>query len=55
MNTFIGAGFASNAFYASGFFQMRIKIPNKDTAGVVTAFYVPTNALMTLIVQKFLY
>ncbi|KAK7373623.1 hypothetical protein VNO80_07038 [Phaseolus coccineus] len=34
-----GAGFRSKLEYASGFFHMRIKIPNKDSRGVVTAFY----------------
>ncbi|XP_027353287.1 xyloglucan endotransglucosylase/hydrolase protein 2-like [Abrus precatorius] len=34
-----GAGFRSKLDYASGFFQMKIKIPNKDSRGVVTAFY----------------
>ena len=36
----VGAGFESKLDYASGFFQIRIKIPNKDARGVVTAFYV---------------
>ncbi|WJX77509.1 xyloglucan:xyloglucosyl transferase [Trifolium repens] len=35
-----GAGFRSKLEYASGFFQMRIKTPNKDSLGVVTAVYV---------------
>ncbi|MED6145294.1 Xyloglucan endotransglucosylase/hydrolase protein 2 [Stylosanthes scabra] len=35
-----GAGFRSKWDYDSGFFEMRIKIPNKDSRGVVTAFYV---------------
>ncbi|KAK7293129.1 hypothetical protein RJT34_15990 [Clitoria ternatea] len=34
-----GAGFKSKLDYDSGFFQMRIKMPNKDSRGVVTAFY----------------
>ncbi|KAF3506603.1 hypothetical protein F2Q69_00003311 [Brassica cretica] len=34
-----GAGFQSKHKFGSGFFQMRIKLPPKDTAGVVTAFY----------------
>nr|CAD1826794.1 unnamed protein product [Ananas comosus var. bracteatus] len=29
--------------YGSGFFHMKIKIPNKDSAGVVTAFYMSSN------------
>ncbi|KAK7339166.1 hypothetical protein VNO77_19818 [Canavalia gladiata] len=39
-----GAGFRSKLEYASGFFQMRIKIPNKDSSGVVTAFYLTSTA-----------
>ncbi|KAH0891237.1 hypothetical protein HID58_053666 [Brassica napus] len=35
-----GAAFESKHKFGSGFFQMRIKLPPKDTAGVVTAFYV---------------
>ncbi|KAL7124538.1 hypothetical protein ABFS83_14G054700 [Erythranthe nasuta] len=34
-----GAGFGSKLQYESGFFNMRIKLANKNTAGVVTAFY----------------
>ncbi|XP_007049742.2 PREDICTED: xyloglucan endotransglucosylase/hydrolase protein 2 [Theobroma cacao] len=34
-----GAGFGSKLRYGSGFFQMRIKLPPKDSAGVITAFY----------------
>lgn len=37
-----GAGFGSKLNYGSGFIHMRIKLPNKDSAGVVTAFYVCT-------------
>ena len=37
-----GAGFASKQSYGSGFFHMRIKLPPKDSAGVVTAYYVKT-------------
>ncbi|KAK6286664.1 hypothetical protein POUND7_012843, partial [Theobroma cacao] len=33
------AGFGSKLRYGSGFFQMRIKLPPKDSAGVITAFY----------------
>ncbi|CAL0302781.1 unnamed protein product [Lupinus luteus] len=39
-----GAGFQSKLDYASGFFQMRIKIPNKDCRGIVTAFYLSSKA-----------
>ncbi|CAA7054751.1 unnamed protein product, partial [Microthlaspi erraticum] len=34
-----GSAFESKHNYGSGFFQTRIKLPLKDTAGVVTAFY----------------
>ncbi|KAM7271174.1 hypothetical protein ACFE04_030388 [Oxalis oulophora] len=34
-----GSGFKSKLGYGSGFFHMRIRIPNKDTAGVITAYY----------------
>ncbi|XVE78105.1 hypothetical protein DITRI_Ditri13aG0117200 [Diplodiscus trichospermus] len=34
-----GAGFGSKLSYGTGFFHLRIKLPNKDSAGVVTAFY----------------
>ncbi|KAL0422056.1 UNVERIFIED_CONTAM: Xyloglucan endotransglucosylase/hydrolase protein 2 [Sesamum latifolium] len=34
-----GAGFYSKLSYGSGFFHLRIKLPNKDSAGVITAFY----------------
>ncbi|KAL2336795.1 hypothetical protein Fmac_011241 [Flemingia macrophylla] len=39
-----GAGFRSKLEYASGFFQMRIMIPNKNSRGVVTAFYLTSTA-----------
>ncbi|KAL9228326.1 hypothetical protein vseg_003919 [Gypsophila vaccaria] len=34
-----GAGFESKQSYESGFFNMRIKLPGKEAAGVVTAYY----------------
>ncbi|KAK9726560.1 hypothetical protein RND81_05G223300 [Saponaria officinalis] len=34
-----GAGFESRHSYGSGFFKMRIKLPGKEAAGVVTAYY----------------
>ncbi|XVF32181.1 hypothetical protein REPUB_Repub17cG0059800 [Reevesia pubescens] len=34
-----GSGFGSKQSYGSGFLHLRIKLPNKDSAGVVTAFY----------------
>ncbi|KVH94246.1 Concanavalin A-like lectin/glucanase superfamily [Cynara cardunculus var. scolymus] len=40
-----GSGFASKAYFGSGLFQMKIKLPDKDSAGVVTAFYVLTKTL----------
>ncbi|KAL4558575.1 hypothetical protein LXL04_036776 [Taraxacum kok-saghyz] len=38
-----GAGFASKAFFGSGYFQMKIKLPAKDSGGIVTAFYMFLN------------
>lgn len=49
VNIFIGAGFSSKYYYGSGFFQMKIKLPDKDSAGVVTAFYVLINTLNFII------
>ncbi|MBA0853190.1 hypothetical protein Goshw_014598, partial [Gossypium schwendimanii] len=34
-----GAGFGSKLSYGTGFFNMRMKLPDKDSAGVVTAYY----------------
>ncbi|KAF3435960.1 hypothetical protein FNV43_RR23052 [Rhamnella rubrinervis] len=34
-----GAGFESKQSYGSGFFHMNIKLPDRNSAGVVTAFY----------------
>ncbi|XP_028797170.1 xyloglucan endotransglucosylase/hydrolase protein 2 [Neltuma alba] len=34
-----GSGFGSKMTYGSGFFHMRIKVPNGDSSGVVTAYY----------------
>ncbi|KAJ4783550.1 Xyloglucan endotransglucosylase/hydrolase [Rhynchospora pubera] len=34
-----GAGFSSRYSYDSGFFHMKIKLPNKNSAGIVTAYY----------------
>ncbi|CAJ2632456.1 unnamed protein product [Trifolium pratense] len=34
-----GSGFASKITYGSGLFHMRIKVPGRDSAGVVTAYY----------------
>ncbi|KAK2990058.1 hypothetical protein RJ640_025421 [Escallonia rubra] len=41
----IGSGFGSKLSYGSGFFHLRIKLPDKDSAGVVTAFYAWSNML----------
>ncbi|KAL2557059.1 Xyloglucan endotransglucosylase/hydrolase protein 2 [Forsythia ovata] len=35
----VGAGFGSKLSYGSGFFHLRIKLPEKDSAGVITAYY----------------
>ncbi|RWR80904.1 Xyloglucan endotransglucosylase/hydrolase protein 2 [Cinnamomum micranthum f. kanehirae] len=34
-----GSGFASKSYYGSGFFHMEMKVPGRDSAGVVTTFY----------------
>ncbi|GMY36287.1 xyloglucan endotransglucosylase/hydrolase protein 2-like [Fagus crenata] len=34
-----GTGFKSLKAYGSGFFGMRMKLPNKDTTGIITTFY----------------
>ncbi|XP_038702963.1 xyloglucan endotransglucosylase/hydrolase protein 3-like [Tripterygium wilfordii] len=39
MHLLTGSGFASKQSFGSGFFHLRIKLPNKNSAGVVTAFY----------------
>ncbi|KAK3043181.1 hypothetical protein RJ639_001614 [Escallonia herrerae] len=39
IDQYSGSGFASVHDYGSGFFQMRMKIPNKKSNGVVTTFY----------------
>ncbi|XP_073010416.1 xyloglucan endotransglucosylase/hydrolase protein 2-like [Typha latifolia] len=39
-----GAGFSSKLVYGSGLFHLKIKLPNKDSAGVVTAFYLSSNS-----------
>ncbi|CAH9074303.1 unnamed protein product [Cuscuta epithymum] len=38
-----GSRFGSKSFYGSGFFEMRMKVPPQDSAGVVTAFYLTSN------------
>ncbi|TYH06922.1 hypothetical protein ES288_A08G191600v1 [Gossypium darwinii] len=37
-----GAEFGSKLSYGTGFFNMRMKLPDKDSAGVVTAYYIKT-------------
>ncbi|CAL5380576.1 unnamed protein product [Camellia sinensis] len=34
-----GAGFVSKQSYISGFFHMMVKLPDKDSTGVITTFY----------------
>ncbi|KAI9177158.1 hypothetical protein LWI28_011769 [Acer negundo] len=41
----IWAGFESNALYGSGFFHIRMKIPEKNSSGVISTFYVGTSTL----------
>ncbi|CAK9159181.1 unnamed protein product [Ilex paraguariensis] len=43
MDNYSGAGFGSKLSYGSGFFHLRIKQPEKDSAGVVTAFYLTSH------------
>ncbi|XP_019188378.1 PREDICTED: xyloglucan endotransglucosylase/hydrolase protein 2-like [Ipomoea nil] len=38
-----GSGFASKSSYGSGCFEIRMKVPGHDTAGVVTSFYLTSN------------
>ncbi|WJZ91271.1 hypothetical protein VitviT2T_010359 [Vitis vinifera] len=39
IDEYSGSGFMSNHTYGSGFFRMRMKIPNKDSLGIITTFY----------------
>ncbi|KAL0922250.1 hypothetical protein M5K25_006221 [Dendrobium thyrsiflorum] len=39
-----GSGFGSKLKYGSGFFHMRIKLPGRNSAGVVTAFYLASDS-----------
>ena len=48
--TDLGSGFMSNHTYGSGFFRMRMKIPNKDSLGIITTFYV--KILIFLFISK---
>jgi xyloglucan:xyloglucosyl transferase len=36
----LGSGFRSMQSYGSGWFSMRIKLPQKDSTAVITTFYV---------------
>ncbi|CAI9260805.1 unnamed protein product [Lactuca saligna] len=38
-----GAGFGSKLYFGSGCFQMKIKLPARDSGGIVTAFYLFLN------------
>ncbi|GAV70710.1 Glyco_hydro_16 domain-containing protein/XET_C domain-containing protein [Cephalotus follicularis] len=44
MDASSGAGFQSKLSYNSGFFRLRMKLPDKDSAGVVTAFYLTSHS-----------
>ncbi|XP_043705614.1 putative xyloglucan endotransglucosylase/hydrolase protein 1 [Telopea speciosissima] len=44
MDKSFGSGFGSKLSYGSGFFSLRTKLPDKDSAGVVTAFYLISNS-----------
>ncbi|KAI9107979.1 hypothetical protein K1719_020852 [Acacia pycnantha] len=39
MDKVSGSGFGSKMNYGSGFFHLRIKVPDRDSSGVVTAYY----------------
>ncbi|KAK4268284.1 hypothetical protein QN277_024962 [Acacia crassicarpa] len=39
MDKVSGSGFGSKMNYGSGFFHLKIKVPDRDSAGVVTAYY----------------
>ncbi|KAM3234253.1 xyloglucan endotransglucosylase/hydrolase protein 2 [Capsicum annuum] len=43
MDNSSGSGFGSKMNYGSGYFHMKIKLPNRDSAGVVVAFYLHSN------------
>ncbi|KAK1291472.1 Xyloglucan endotransglucosylase/hydrolase protein 2 [Acorus calamus] len=43
MDNSSGSGFGSKSDYGSGFFKMRIKVPDRNSAGVVTAYYLHSN------------
>ncbi|KAK2662378.1 hypothetical protein Ddye_000952 [Dipteronia dyeriana] len=39
IDTSSGSGFESNALYGSGFFHIRMKIPENNSSGVISTFY----------------
>ncbi|XP_048138625.1 xyloglucan endotransglucosylase/hydrolase protein 2-like [Rhodamnia argentea] len=41
-----GAGFESKSYYRSGLFQMRIKIPEQKSPGVLTSFYLTSRKVL---------
>ncbi|KAK8997561.1 hypothetical protein V6N11_012116 [Hibiscus sabdariffa] len=43
-----GSGFRSKLRYGTGFFSLRIKLPDKDSAGVVTAYYVNVSTYLII-------
>ena len=45
MDEFSGCGIISKLKYGSGFFTMRLKLPERDSTAVVTTYYVSTNVL----------
>ncbi|XP_043719947.1 xyloglucan endotransglucosylase/hydrolase protein 2-like [Telopea speciosissima] len=44
MDNSSGSGFGSKLNYGSGFFSLKIKLPDKDSAGVVTAYYLNSHS-----------
>ncbi|XP_006856899.2 xyloglucan endotransglucosylase/hydrolase protein 2 [Amborella trichopoda] len=44
MDNTSGSGFGSKAIYSTGFFHLKMKVPNRDSAGVVTAFYLSSHS-----------
>ncbi|GMI85672.1 xyloglucan endotransglucosylase/hydrolase 2 [Hibiscus trionum] len=45
MDASSGSGFRSKLSYGTGFFRLRIKLPDKDSAGVVTAYYLTSEGM----------
>ncbi|KAK8650785.1 hypothetical protein V6N13_140411 [Hibiscus sabdariffa] len=48
MDASSGSGFRSKLRYGTGFFSLRIKLPDKDSAGVVTAYYVNVSTYLII-------